>query len=97
MATDSQILRQILSAVQLLSRKADIIMSQQDDLDAVTTEIESEVSRLQAASQAIKDELAALEAQVAAGQPVSLDALKAAVAGLDSATADVENDAAPPA
>lgn len=44
-------------------------MSQQDEINA-------DVSELQNASQAIQTEITNLEAQVAAGQPVDLTALK---------------------
>jgi chromosome segregation ATPase len=88
--TNAQILAQLrvlTSAVDELNRKADILMTEQTDVDAATAEIESDVAGLNATTTAIKTAIADLEAQIAAGQAPDLTALKAAVADLDTATA----------
>ena len=72
-----------------LHRKAYKIMSQQDDLNTEAQQIEADVAGIKSASDAIKQEIADLEAQIANNQPVDLSGLKAAVADLDSATTDV--------
>jgi 16S rRNA G1207 methylase RsmC len=69
-----------------------ITMTSQDAVDAVT-------AQLSKAKEEILAEVAALEAQVAAGQPVDLTGLKAAAQGLDDLTPDpvVEPVPEPPA
>lgn len=79
----------IRASLHLLHRKVDRLMSQQDDLNTEVQQIEADVAGIKTASDAIKTEIADLEAQIAAGQPVDLTGLKAAVADLDSAASDV--------
>ena len=93
--TDHEVLLAIQHSVQLLHSKVDILMTQQDDVNAVVTEIESDVADLTAASDAIKAEIANLEAQIAANQPVDLTALKAAVGNLDLAKASIQSNVPP--
>lgn len=75
----------------------EIIMSEQADIDAAAAQIQSDVAAENAATAAIKTEIADLEAKIAAGQPADLTGLKAAVAALDSAAADEQSAAPAPA
>jgi cytolysin (calcineurin-like family phosphatase) len=63
-----------------------IKVSSQDDVNAV-------VDQLGKAKGEILTEIAALQAQVDAGQPVDLSALKAAAQGLDDLNVDAEPEA----
>lgn len=68
-------------------------MSAQDDVDALTAAVTNLSSALATDVTNINGEIAALEAQIAGGQPVNLANLQAAVANLagtvDTATAIV--------
>ena len=68
-----------------LGKDLEIIMSQQDEINADVTALTGVVTTLQTADTNIAAEIAALEAQVAAGQPVDLSGLKSAVAGVSDA------------
>lgn len=81
--------------LQELHRKVDRIMTTQDELNAEAQQIETDVASIKDATGKINSEIAALEAQIASGQPVDLTGLKAAVADLDGATTAVA--AVPPA
>ena len=64
--------RQIITQLNRIETKIGVIMSQQDEINADVTE-------LQAAAAAIIAEITKLEAAQAAGQPLDLAPLKAAV------------------
>lgn len=76
---------QILQSVQLLHRKVDILMSQSDEVLQDATDIETGVAKINAGVQSALALITDLEAQVAAGQPVTPEAL----AALKQAVADV--------
>ena len=63
---------QVRNLLQQINAKVDKLMSQQDEINADVTE-------LQAANAVIVAEIAKLESAQAAGQPLDLTALKAAV------------------
>lgn len=73
-----------------------LIMSAQDDVDALTTAVTNLSSALATDVTNINSEIAALEAQIAGGQPVNLASLQAAVANL-SGTVDTATAIVPPA
>lgn len=83
MVTNAQILR----SLQELHAKVDIVMTQQDDLNAAATEIQAENADLATAAANIAAEIAALKA---ANPALDLTALDAAVAGIPSAQAAVD-------
>lgn len=94
--TDRELLLAIRRSLELLHQKADIIMTQQDDLNADVTSIEDGITALGTASAAIAAEIAALRA---ANPALDLTALDAAAASLTGAVASVAAlaPAAPPA
>lgn len=71
MVTNRALLLDIQRSLLELHVKADLIMTTQDDINAVVTELQGAVVAIQA-------EIAALEQQIANGQPVDLTGLKAA-------------------
>ena len=84
----------ILNAIAALNVKVTKLMTQQDDLNAAAQEIEADVAKQNTALDAIKAEIAALQA----GNPaLDLTALNAAVADLDTATAAEQAVVPPPA
>lgn len=84
---------QILRSLQELHAKVDVIMSQQDDINADVTTIEQGVSNLGTAATAIQAEIAALQA---ANPSLDLTALNQAAADLTGAVSAV-SAIAPPA
>ena len=85
--------RQLLNLLNIINEKADLIMTEQDQVNAAAQEIEADVAAEATALSAIKAEIAALQA----GNPaLDLSGLQAAVAGLDTETA-AEQAAVPPA
>jgi hypothetical protein len=90
MITNSALLR----SLQELHAKADILMSQQDDLTAAATAIQAENADLASAAANISAEIAALKA---ANPALDLTALDAAVAGIPAAQAGVDALETPPA
>jgi hypothetical protein len=83
----------ILHSLQELHAKVDILMSQQDDINALATELETDVAAEDTALSAIEAEIASLQA---ANPALDLTALRAAVAGQDAAVA-AEQAVVPPA
>jgi hypothetical protein len=71
-------------------------MSDQDALNQTATQIEADVAAENAAIEAIKTEIATLEANQNTGQPLDFTALKQAVADLDTSTGQLGQVAAPP-
>jgi hypothetical protein len=89
----------ILQSLQQLHLKVDILMSQSDEVLQDVADIETGVAKINAGVQSALALITDLEAQVAAGQPVSaeaLAALKQAVADVGTA-ADATAAIAPPA
>jgi hypothetical protein len=84
--------RDLQQQLTILTQKVDILMSQQDDLNAAAQEIEADVARENTALAAIKAEIASLQG---ANPALDLTSLNAAVADLDTATA-AEEAAVPP-
>lgn len=84
---------QILRSLQELHAKVDVIMTQQDDINADVTTIEQGVSNLGTAATAIQAEIAALKA---ANPSLDLSALDQAAADLTGAVTAV-SAIAPPA
>ena len=84
----------ILNAIAALNVKVTKLMTQQDDLNAAAQEIEADVAKQNAALDAIKAEIAALQG---ANPALDLTALNAAVADLDTATAAEQAVVPPPA
>lgn len=87
--------RDIHGVFRLLERVLDNqeqIMATQAEVDAVTAEIGLDVNGLVTSTQAIKDEIAAIQA---ANPAVDLSGLQAAVASLDSAAGGVAGIATP--
>jgi predicted nucleic acid-binding Zn-ribbon protein len=78
--------RQILTRINDLHAKVDILMSQQDEVAADVAAVEADVTKLNAAADAIKAEIAALQQQ---NPGLDLSGLQAAVADLDAATSGV--------
>jgi chromosome segregation ATPase len=85
--------RDLLRSLQELHAKVDVIMTQQDDINAEASQIEADVAAEGTALAAIKAEIASLQQQNPA---LDLSGLQAAVAQLDTETA-AEQAAAPPA
>ena len=90
-------LDQVLAAITTVSRKLDVLMSQQSEIDADVQAIDQADTDLAAAVTAIQADIADLNAKIAAGQPVSLTALDAKVASLKTMVATVAAIAPPPA
>jgi hypothetical protein len=84
---------QLLRSLQELHAKADILMTQQDDINADVTTIEAGVAALGTAATAIQAEIAALQA---ANPALDLTALNQAAADLTGAVSSV-TALAPPA
>lgn len=84
---------QIWRSLQLLHQKVDILMTQQDDINADVTTIEQAVSNLGTAATAIQDEIASLKQ---ANPTLDLSGLDAQAAALTTAVANV-SALAPPA
>lgn len=84
---------QILRSLQELHAKVDVIMTQQDDINADVTTIEQGVANLGTAATAIQAEIAALKA---ANPGLDLTALDQAAADLTGAVTAV-SAIAPPA
>lgn len=85
----AELVREIRAGLALLrnlDRKVHKIMTAQEDLDAVTQDINDRVTELTTATTAIQTEIANLEAQ-----GVDVTNLKAAVAQLDPAVEGVSN------
>ena len=79
-----------LFILERLSTLEELVRMTQADVDAETAAVNAEAAKNEAAFVSIQAEIAALEAQIAAGTPIAnLDGLKAAVATLTSADADV--------
>lgn len=87
--------RQLQQQLNRIEQKVDLMSSTQDEINQEAQAIEADVAAENTATQAIKDAIAALEAQIAQGQAPDLTALKQAVTDLDSATAS-EQSAVPP-
>lgn len=85
---------QLWRSLQELHQKADIIMSQQDDLNADETSIDQSLANLGTAATDIQAEIAALKA---ANPALDLSGLDSRVAALATAVAGVSAIAAPPA
>lgn len=97
-------LDQILTALNTVNRKLDVLMSQQDAIDSAVQALTAVLTDVQADAATLVTDLTALASSVAAGQPVNTDALTALVANaqsvqaaLDAATAQVTAIAPPPA
>ena len=85
--------RDLQLQLNTISEKLDVIMSQQDEVNAAAQEIQADVAAENTALDAIKAEIAALQG----AQPsLDLTGLQAAVAQLDTATA-AEQAVVPPA
>jgi len=87
-------LSQVLSQLRVINLKLDVLMSQQDDINADVTTIEAGVANLGTAAAAIQAEIAALKA---ANPALDLSGLDKAAADLTGAVAGVAAIAAPPA
>ena len=85
---------QILRSLQELHAKVDVIMSQQDDINADVTTIEQGVANLGTAATAIQAEIDALKA---ANPSLDLSGLDQAAADLTGAVSAVSAIAPPPA
>ena len=90
-------LDQVLAAVRMANQKLDVLMTQQDDINADVQAIDQADTDLAAAVTAIQADIADLNAKIAAGQPVSLTALDAKVASLKTMVATVAAIVPPPA
>lgn len=87
-------LDQILAAINTVNKKLDVLMSQQDDLNADVQAVQQAVTDLGTAATAIETEIAALKA---ANPALNLTALDAQVGALKTAVSGVAAIAAPPA
>jgi hypothetical protein len=89
----------ILRSLQELHQKVDVLLSQSDDIEQAATDLEATVAVISTGVQSALAIITALEAQVAAGQPVtaqSLADLKQAVTDVGTAGQSV-TALAPPA
>jgi uncharacterized protein YoxC len=89
----------IQRSLQILNQKVDVIMSQSDEVLQDVADIETGVAKINTGVQSALALITDLEAQVAAGQPVTpeaLAALKQAVTDVGTA-ADATAAIAPPA
>jgi hypothetical protein len=87
-------LDQILNALTTANRKLDVIMSQQDDINADVQAVQQAVDDLGTAATSIEDEITALKA---ANPALDLTGLDAAVGSLKTAVSGVAAIAPPPA
>lgn len=87
-------LDQVLAAVNSANRKLDVLMSQQDELNADVQAVQQAVTDLGTAATAIETEIAALKA---ANPALDLTALDAQVASLKTAVSGVAAIAPPAA
>lgn len=87
-------LDQVLAAITTVSRKLDVIMSQQDDINADVQALDQAVTDLGTAASAIEAEIASLKA---ANPALDLTALDTAVGSLKTAVSGVAAIAPPPA
>jgi cell division protein FtsB len=86
--------RQILTAISLLAARMDILMTDQDQVNAAAQQIEADVAAENTALTAIEAEIAALKA----GNPaIDFTGLNQAVADLGTATAAEQAVVPPPA
>ena len=86
--------REILASLAALHQKVDMLMSQQDDINADVTAIEAGVAQLGTAAQAIQAEIAALKQS---NPTLDLSGLDQAVADLQGAVTTVQAQAPAPA
>lgn len=90
---DSELLKETNSLINenshLLSQIGIKIMALQEDVDLLTAQVNKVMTEIVNAKQALLDQIAALEAQIANNQPVDLTALKAAVQAIDDINPDV--------
>lgn len=77
-------LDEILSVINNIGEK----MATQEEIDALTAQVNKVMAEVTTAKQVLVDQIAALEAQIAAGQTVDLTALKAAVQSIDDINPD---------
>jgi hypothetical protein len=78
----------LMRELKIIEAKVGVVMSQNDEIAAETTQIEATATAIQAGVTAALAHITDLEAQVAAGQPVSqqtLDGLKQAVTDIGAA------------
>ena len=87
-------LDQILAAITTINRKLDVIMSQQDEINADVQAVSQAVTDLGTAATAIEAEIAALKG---ANPALDLGPLDAAVSSLKTAVSGVTAIAPPPA
>lgn len=89
-------LTQVLAAVQDLSRKADIIMSQDAAAAAAAARIETDEVAVLAVLGSMQSLITALQAEVAAGHlsQATMDALARAQADMDTLSVQAQADAA---
>lgn len=85
-------LDQILAAIHTANLKLDVLMAQQDALNADVAALGAALTDL---TGAVTAEIQALKAAAAAGQPLDLGPLDAKVAALSTAVASVKALAAP--
>ncbi|HEY2638948.1 MAG TPA: GH25 family lysozyme [Streptosporangiaceae bacterium] len=85
---------QLLQQLQILNKKADVLMSQQDEINADVQSIEAGVAALGTAEAAIQAEIASLKT---ANPALDLSGLDKAAADLTTAVAGVSAIAPPPA
>jgi hypothetical protein len=84
----------ILAQLHVINLKLDVLMSQQDDINADVTTIEAGVTALGTAAAAIQAEIAALKA---ANPALDLSGLDKAAADLTGAVSGITAITAPPA
>jgi chromosome segregation ATPase len=85
-----RLLVDVRAEIREIDRKVDALMTQDASIAAEAAEIETDVQNQNQAVAALTAAFSVLEAEVAAGQPVSqatMDALSAAVSDLNTATA----------
>lgn len=87
-------IRKVLAQLQVINEKLDVLMSQQDDINADVTAIEAGVAGLGTAAAAIQAEIDALKA---ANPALDLSGLDKAAADLNGAVSGITAIAAPPA
>lgn len=75
---------QRLDVLLRITRRIETNMATQADIDAIATTVENVSTELTAASARITTEITTLEAEIQAGQPADLTALKSAVDSLSS-------------